>query len=142
MGKRDGGKVSSLMCPVLLGLTEIPKLQVVFVAHDRVFAGEESDDEDMVIEPSVGPRCIPSVASVMNAAVNVIGSTFIRERVIKTKTKKGKKREKRVVEYCLRVGPHAYYTTKIRKPKSVELPSSLVDPTYEKILALSGETKE
>jgi hypothetical protein len=42
------------------------------------------------------------------------------------------------VQYCARVGAHGYYLTKVRKPKSVELPAFLVDPTYEDLLELKN----
>jgi hypothetical protein len=74
---------------------------------------------------------MPSVASFLNGAVKIIGNTYIRERhEIKDK------RKVRSVEYGMRLGPHAYYTTKVRSPVGVAVPDAIVDPTYEKLLAI------
>ena len=141
MTKQDWGVNATRMKTLVLQWRDLP-MNVVFVAHDRVFGGEEDADEN-IIAPSVGPRLSPSVATVLNGAVSIIGSTFIRERVVKKKVGKGRKAkttEKRTVEYGLRIGPHAYYTTKIRKPKDIGLPDVIVDPSYKKIMAIiTGE---
>ena len=135
MKRGDWGAVSTILKTFVIAMRDLP-INVVFIAHDRVFGGEEEDDES-VIAPSVGPRLMPSVATTLNGAVSIIGNTFIRERWLRAK-KKGKKKgkERRVVEYCMRIGPHGYYTTKIRKPKKIELPDELVDPTYSSIMEL------
>ena len=39
-------------------------------------------------------------------------------------------------EYRLRVGPHTYYTTKIRKPKTAPIPDYIIDPSYDKIIEI------
>jgi hypothetical protein len=75
---------------------------------------------------------MPSVASLLTGAVKVVGHTFVREVVEKSKSL-GKK-PKRKMQYCLRIGPHGYYTTKIRSPKASPVPDYLVDPTFEDIL--------
>ena len=136
MKRQDWGKVSNQLKTFIISMRDLP-LNVCFIAHDRVFGGEE-DDEENVIAPSVGPRLMPSVATTLNGAVSIIGNTFIRERFRRSKLKKkGKKgKERRIVEYCMRIGPHAYYTTKIRKPKKIKLPDLLVDPTYSSIMEL------
>jgi hypothetical protein len=135
MHKQDWGTVATTLKTFIISMRDLP-LNVCFVAHDRVFGGEE-DDEENVIAPSVGPRLMPSVATTLNGAVSIIGNTFIRERFRRAK-KKGKKKgkERRIVDYCLRIGPSATYITKIRKPKSIELPDILVNPTYSSIMEL------
>lgn len=143
MTKSDWGTNATRMKTMILQFRDLP-MNVVFIAHDRMFGGEEEDDEN-IISPSMGPRLSPSVATVLNGAVNVIGSTFIRERTVKKKVGKGKKmrtKEIRRIEYGLRLGPHAHYITKIRKPKRIELPSVLVNPSYKKIVAIINEKPE
>ncbi len=135
MTKRDWGRVSSMVTELILDFHDLP-VNTVFIAHDRVF--NVDDDEDQ-LTPEVGPRLMPSVASEINAAVGVIGNTFIREKEIKLK--KGKKTITRTkIEYCLRIGPNSVYTTKVRKPRGVRLPDVLVDPTYENIMNLKRGT--
>jgi len=46
-------------------------------------------------------------------------------------------------EYCLRIGPHAYYNTKIRQPKGSFTPDILKDPSYDKLVSLmKGDFKK
>jgi len=137
MTRRQWGQASTMM-KALLGDFRDLSMNVVFIAHDRVSnAGEEAEEgmEDGQIMPQVGPRLMPSVASWLNAAVGIIGNSFVRERSREVKIGK-KKVVKRQVEYCLRVGPHAYYTTKLRKPKSIVVPAFVTDPTYDRIIAV------
>lgn len=122
------GNVAGLMKTWTLNFRDLPGLQVAFLAQDRVH-DTDSDDDDEQIDPSVGPRLSPSVAATLNAAVKVIGYTYIQEVVKKSSS--GIKREK---EYRLRVGPHPYYITKIRKPKNKECPEYIPDPTFDKII--------
>jgi hypothetical protein len=133
--KKDWGEASSLLKTWLMNFRDL-KMNVVFIAQDRVSQGEEeSEDSDGQILPEVGPRLMPSVASTLNAAVSIIGNTFVQEKIKKIKTEEKKIIERREINYCLRIGPHAYYATKIRKPKAIEVPSYIKDPTYEKLVA-------
>jgi hypothetical protein len=134
--KKDWGQVSSMLKTTIMDFRDLG-INFVFIAHDRVFGAEDEDDE--AITPQMGPRLMPSVASTLNAAVGVIGNTFIRETFREIRIGKMKKRVRKV-EYCLRVGPHSYYVTKIRKPRRIETPAFIIDPTYEKIAnAIKGK---
>jgi len=111
-------------------------INVVFLAHDRTNDGEEGEGGELM--PSVGPRMMPSVASVLTAAVKIIGNTFVREAHEKLE---GGKVERKV-EYCMRVGPHAYYTTKVRQPKGGYTPDVIENPGYNAFVSLmKGELK-
>lgn len=135
--RRNWGQLSGLMQTWLLNHRNLAQKgkNVVFIAHQRTFGGEdESEDEQMT--PRIGARLSPSVESFLNGAVSVIGNTFIRERWIQLDPKKPKKT--REVKYCLRIGPHGSFRTKIRKPPEGELPDVIVNPTYEKIMRLSS----
>lgn len=135
MTMRDWGEVSSMMKEWIIALRDLP-VQMVFLAQHRVFnSSDEGDDVEEQLAPEVGPRLSPSTASHLNAAVDVIGSTFIRERVV-IKEVKGKKVKKKRTEYCLRIGPNPIYTSKIRKPKDIEVPDFVVNPSYEDIVAI------
>lgn len=135
MTKRNWGSVSSDLKSFVHNFNELP-MNKIFIAHNRVSKEDENEDDTTAgIAPSVGPRLMPSAAEVLNASVGVIGNTFIyeREKIIKI----GKKEKtKRTIEYGLRVGPHPYYTTKVRKPRNIIVPAVLRDPTYDKIMAL------
>lgn len=140
ISKRDWGQGAGLMKTWLLNYRDLidKGIHVVFLAHDRVAGGTEDESGEDQIDPSVGPRIMPSVASFLNGAVKIIGNTFIRESF-----KIVNKRKKRRVEYSMRIGPHAYFTTKTRSPVGVVSPDSITDPTYEKLLqVLTGEYQE
>jgi hypothetical protein len=106
-------------------------MEVVFLAQERTSVIEDDGrDNDNMIVPEVGPQIMPSIASFLNANVSIIGNTFIRLK--RTKVKRGNKTtEKEDAQYCLRIGPNPVYTTKIRKPRDIEIPSFIIDPTYE-----------
>lgn len=131
MTKRHWGEVSSKLKSIIHRFRDL-EMHVIFIAQDRTFSGEGEEGEEGQIAPEVGPRLMPSVASVMNAAVDFIGNTFVREQIstIKIGTKK---KTKSKIQYSMRIGPHASYITKVRKPKGVEVPRYIVDPTFQKL---------
>ena len=133
ISKRNWGQISGMMKTWLFAYRDLTEddLHVCFIAHDRSQGGEETLDDQ--IDPTIGPRLMPSVASGLNGAVDMIGNTFIRERFEKDDDKK----KIRLVEYAMRIGPHAYYTSKIRRPVAAGAPPDvLVDPTFDKIAAI------
>lgn len=135
MHRGQWGTISGLMQQWLLNYRDLRDegMCVAFLAHDRSKSSEDDSGEDQ-IDPSVGARLMPSVTSFVNGMVSVIGNTFIREKNVKLD---GGKKEKKA-EYRLRIGPHAYYDTKIRRPKDAgPIPESILNPSYKKLLAIS-----
>lgn len=135
MSQRAWGDVAALMKEWLINYRDLTRLgiNVVFIAQDRTFNMNDEDDSDNAVIPEVGPALSPSIAKALNAAVSMVGNTFIRSRTI-VKEVKGKKVKKEVTEYCLRVGPNPVYTTKVRKPRDIRAPDFIVDPDYETIM--------
>lgn len=133
--QRDFGQAGALLVEWMLNYRDLQEdgINIVFLSHDRITSIETEDDADVII-PEVGPRLMPSVASAIVGSVNVVGNTYIRETI--TKPKKVGERTIRKTEYCLRIGPHGYYTTKIRKPKKFDLPEFIVDPSYDKLISI------
>lgn len=134
--KNNWGELSGLLKQAIDDFRNLDHMyNVVFIAHERTF--DVGDEEDDAIEPSIGARVMPSVGSFLDGAMDSIGSTFIRE----TWTGKGKNKKKRV-DYCMRIGPHAYYSTKVRRPKKAgPLPDVITDPSYRKVRDLTlGKT--
>ena len=129
LNKRDWGQISGGMQTWLFNYRDLVdrQMHVLFLAHERSNVTEDTIEDQL--DPSITARLMPSLSSVVNGAVSVIGNTFIRERFI------GEEKA-RIVEYCMRLGPHAYYTTKIRTPVDFESPDSIVNPSFEKIAAL------
>ena len=129
--KKNWGELSGLLKTGLAnfrGLSD--QYNIGLIAHERSFGG--GDEEDNALEPAVGARIMPSVSSFVDGAVDVIGSTFIRESF----SGKGSKKVRQVV-YCMRIGPHAFYSTKVRRPvEAGPLPDFVVDPTFKKITNL------
>lgn len=132
MRKQDWGDIASVLKRWVVDFRSLP-MEVVFIAQDRVFNGGDDAEDENELAPEVGPRLMPSVTSALNAAVSVIANTFIRIRH-KQKEVNGKKKEVKIVEYCLRVGPNPVYITKIRSPKTQTAPEVIVDATYEDIV--------
>lgn len=128
LSRREWGQISGLMKQWLFSYRDLidSELYVVFVAHERTTDGNDSVEDQ--IDPTIGARLMPSLASAVNGAVSAIGNTFIREEY----SGQGKDRE-RAVKYCMRIGPHAYYTTKIRRPIDFVAPEFIVNPTFDRI---------
>jgi hypothetical protein len=136
MSQRLWGVVGGEMRTWLINFRNLidDDINVVFLAHHRATQVDEGNDDDDQLDPNIGPQLMPSVSGTLQGAVKVIGSTFIRER-FGVKDPETKQRP-RFVEYCLRIGPHSVYATKLRTPKGNDIPAFMVDPTYEKIIAL------
>lgn len=130
--QRDYGQIANLMKKWIVSYRDLQDLgiNVVFLSHDRVTEVDEEGEDNQIL-PEVGPRVMPSISSTLLGSVKVVGNTFIREEIIK---KPGKKAKKVAIEYCLRLGPNGYYSTKIRCKKKVSVPSYIVDPGYEELV--------
>ena len=134
MTRREFGDVAALMKEWIHNFRNLTAegMEIVFIAQERTSVQEE-DGTDNMITPEVGPATMPSVAMHLNANVSIIGNSFIRLRKRKVK-KNGKEQTIEDTQYCLRVGPSPVYITKIRKPKSIEAPAFVEDPTYKDII--------
>lgn len=131
MKKQEWGEVAAALKTLTSDLRSLP-MEVVFLAQTRTMDGEE--DFEGEVYPQAGPRLMPSVRAHVCAEAGVIAQTFVREREIKSK--KNPDRARRVVEYCVRLGPSQSFITKVRKPKDVQVPEVLADPSYEDILSI------
>ncbi len=130
MTMAEWGLVAGDMKSVIMDMRNLP-CESVFLAQERVFnAPDEEDDGLNQLDPEIGPRLSPSVKNDINASVSLILSSYIKLRIHK-KTKDEERRVEKI--YCLRVGPNPVYTTKIRKPKGIELPDFIEDPNFRKI---------
>lgn len=134
MTKQDWGTVAGAMKKLITDYRGLD-MEVVFLAQDRTFNLADEEDESGALDPEVGPRLSPSVVSHLCAAVHMVGHTFIREKT-RVRKVKGKDVETKSKEYCIRLGPNSYYITKLRKPKDIDLPDFLSNPTYEDILEI------
>lgn len=134
ISKRNWGRISGLLKTWLLNFRDLRDdgINVIFLAHDRSNIPDDSEEDQL--DPNIGARIMPSVSSFLNGAVDVIGNTFIQERMEGPKGAKVRK-----VSYGLRVGPHAFYSTKLRVPigSGIEVPDIILNPSYEKLQRIS-----
>ena len=110
-----------------------------FIAQDRK-SSEESPSEDEEITPEIGPALMPSVASFLNASVDVLGNCFIRKKTVRRKRKiKGKIKidVKTSKEYSMRLGAHTVYTVKVRNKRNIVVPDFITDPTFDKLIDIT-----
>lgn len=138
MTKKDWGDVAAIMKEWLGNYRDLTSrgINVIFIAQDRTFnLSDEEEANDSLLAPEIGPALSPAVAKSLNASVSVLANTFVRE-LEKTKEVDGKKVKRKVIQYCLGVGPSALYTRKLRKPKSVAVPDAIVDPSWDDIIEL------
>lgn len=137
MTMQEWGGIAGDLKAVIMDVRNLP-VESVFLCQERIFnAGDEEDDGLGQLEPEVGPKLMPSVKNDLNASVSVIANTFIRIKTSKIKDPETGKKTTQVEKlYCLRVGPNPVYTTKIRKPKGIQAPDFIVDPTFRKMKKL------
>lgn len=130
--QRNWGQLSGMLKQYITDFRDLAdQYNLLFIAHERI--DEPGDDEDEHIEPNIGARVMPSVGAFLEGAVDAIGCTFIKER-----WETEDKEEVRHVDYCMRIGPHAFYSTKIRRPVSAgPIPELIVNPTFTKIKDLT-----
>lgn len=135
MNRSLWGQVASLLTAWFINYRDLP-MHTVFLAQDRNTTEEGNEGEDQVVQ-EIGPRLSPSVSAALTAAVKIIGQTYIKEYVKNTKD-----RVEKTYSFRLRIGPHALYLTKVRKAKSITVPNSIHDPTYDKLMkAISPKPK-
>jgi phage nucleotide-binding protein len=137
--QRDMGQATGLMNQWNYAYRDLRDvgINVVFLAHDRLRETETEDGVD-AIAPEVGPNVMPNVGKTLMGAVNIIGYTYIAE--VTEKKVPGKKADSRK-EYRMLLGANSVFNTKVRSPKENVTPEFIVDPTYDKLVAvIKGST--
>lgn len=136
MTKQQWGEVSNKLQRLIADFRGLP-CHTVFLAQEKTIDPDEDNDDGVadVMMPEVGPAAMKSLASLVCSGSSFIGHTFIRNRTVK----KGLKRTRKT-EYCMRVGPNPVYITKVRKPKSIDVPDFIANPTYADIDKLKQGT--
>lgn len=138
MTRREWGDASAMMKEKITSFRDLP-FDTVFIAQEKTSVEDDADTDETLLVPEVGPAVMKSVAGHLNASVSIIGHSFIRLHRTKREVR-GKKVTKEETRFCLRIGPNPIYTTKIRKPKSVEPPAYIEDPTYDDVVdIIEGE---
>ena len=132
ISQKNWGQVSGAMKTWIENFRNLSeRYNLCFLGHERGFNSGD-DEEDSVINPSIGAAIMPSVNNYITGAVTAIGNTFIRER-----WEVENKEEVRYIDFCMRTGPSAYYFTKIRRPVAAgPVDEFIVNPTYDKVRTL------
>lgn len=137
ISRRSWGEAASMMKTWIMAFRDLP-LHVIFTAQDRETSNDEIEDDSIL--PEVGPYVMPSVAKILNASVGIIGQVYIRETTeIVDNTPQSR------VNYCMRIGPHSRYLTKLRRDPTLsgaKMPGSVINPTFNKLMKLSLEEME
>lgn len=146
--RQQYGQRSNNIKDYLRSYIDLVDKKVVFVSQEKAL--EVNEESELDILPTVGPALSESVLAWLNPASNYIARTFITPKM-QTRKKKGvggriktvTERVKGEYEYCLWTGPSDIYTSKFRVPKEFHKPEFIVNPSYEKLLAvINGEYKE
>lgn len=127
----------------LLDLADRKRINVPIVAHERNF--KEDDAPSDLIAPTVGAALTPSVAGWLDGEVDYICQTFIASQMRQMEVPSGEstvaiEQPTGKCEFRLRIGPHPVYKTGFRSVVD-SLPDSIVNPSYQKIVAaIEGRT--
>jgi AAA domain len=130
----------------------IPNTNVCLIAQERDFIKRGSGDDDDapiassddILVPTVGPALIPGLAHWCFSEMDYFVQTCLREQLREVSiTLEGGGTEvtyepvRGETDFLLRVKRAGPYMIKFRVVRGRKLPSFIVDPTYEKLLALS-----
>lgn len=110
-------------------------VEPVFIAEDRTDQ-PSTDDEDVILDPDIGPALQPAVQKFLTATSKIVGRTYIASYDKKVKVD-GKTKSVPTIEFRLGIGPNQFYQTKIRKPRGAYSPDFLVDATYNDLVMIS-----
>lgn len=117
--KRDWGGLSQMMKRWMIDFRNLP-MNVVFIAQEKKL----NDDDLESDEVSVFPQVSASARSILSAAVDVIGRTYV------TEVSHPDKPEVMIAKYCMRITPNSRFQAKIRIPVGATTPASIVNPSY------------
>ncbi len=148
--QQDYGECT-LMCKTYFNkLLKHPK-NVVFIAHQRVFGGDE-ESLSTGLPVMIGAELMPKLARWLNGKVSYIGQMFKKQKEVEkiVEKKKGGKIIKKVrklpgkgTDFFLRISDEEHlYMTKFRKPVELgPVPPLIRDPSYAKLLKLIKEKR-
>lgn len=131
------GELSGMMKDIIMrGRALVDEgINPVFIAEDRTDQ-PTVEDEETVLDPSIGPALQPAVQTFLVATSKIVGRQYIASYDKKVKID-GKTKSVPTIEFRLGIGPNPYYQTKIRKPRGAYCPDFIVNPTYDDLLAIT-----
>lgn len=113
----------------------VKKAQRLSMSRIVVLTCHESKDTIEGMEDEIAPEVRPSVSKGARTYLEGMANFGIHTtKIIKEITKKGVSKE--VVKYAADVGPNPYYWTKLQIDPSIKVPERIINPTYDKIMAV------
>lgn len=114
------------------------------LAHGRivVLTCHESRDSIEGMEDEIAPEVRPSVSKGARTYLEGMANYGLHTtKIIKEINKNGTAKE--VVKYAADIGPNPYYWTKLQIDPSIKVPARIINPTYDKIMAIvNAETTQ
>lgn len=102
---------------------------VVLTSHEVADALEGFEDE-------ITPDIRPSVSKGARTYLEGMANYGIHTTVLSKEINKADGTTKTVIKFAIHLAQNPYYWTKTQKPKEIKLPKYLIDPSYDKIMAL------
>lgn len=100
----------------------------VLTCHESMDAIEGMEDE---ITPDVRPSVSKGARTYLEGMANYgIHTTKIVKEITKGNT------TKEIVKYAADIGPNPYYWTKLQIDPSIKVPARIINPTYDKFMAI------
>lgn len=130
--QKQWGEISDRLQNFIDAMAELP-VHVIFLGQEKELKNREGD-VDEVLQPMIGVAVMESVLLKLNAAMDVIGHTFIRPDVQDIEGKKivrGK--------FALHLAQNPRFITKVRKDRLLNkagIPDYIIDPTFEKVMSI------
>ena len=113
----------------------VKKAQRLSMSRIVVLTCHESKDTIEGMEDEIAPEVRPSVSKGARTYLEGMANFGIHTtKIIKEITKNGVSKE--VVKYAADVGPNPYYWTKLQIDPSIKVPERIINPTYDKIMAV------
>ena len=107
---------------------------VVLTCHESTDSIEGMEDE---ITPDVRPSVSKGARTYLEGMANYgIHTTKIVKEIAKGNT------TKEVVKYAADIGPNPYYWTKLQVDPSTKVPARIINPSYDKFMAVINEVEE
>lgn len=113
----------------------VKKAQRLSMSRIVVLTCHESKDTIEGMEDEIAPEVRPSVSKGARTYLEGMANFGIHTtKIIKEITKNGVSKE--VVKYAADIGPNPYYWTKLQIDPSIKVPERIINPTYDKIMAV------
>ena len=105
--------------------------------HIVVLTCHESTDSIEGMEDEITPDVRPSVSKGARTYLEGMANYGIHTTKIVKEVEKGNT-TKEVVKYAADIGPNPYYWTKLQIDPSIKVPKRVINPTYDKLMAIIG----